>query len=290
MYESDLGTDNAAAADRLIAVLGKHPAGLMTDIDGTISPIVDHAHEAIVVPEARAALIALKDVLAVVAVVTGRSVRDARRMVDIDGVVYVGNHGLETLAEDGSVISPPELGPWVASLAGLMDTLRDALEPQTTGIVLENKGATASIHMRLAHDQRAAEQRIMQAVEVLAAPRGWRVESGRMVVNLLPPLPIDKGSAVVNLIRERGLRHVVYAGDDVTDTNAFRALLALEAAGEVDEAICLAVVGPETPPVVRELGDVCVSSVKDVAYVLERTANTLRADATMGQGAANRRE
>jgi trehalose 6-phosphate phosphatase len=263
---------------------------LITDIDGTISPMVDRAADARVLPEARSALAILQRVLDVVAVVTGRSVRDARRMVALEGVVYIGNHGLETLAEDGSVMTSPELEPWVAHLAELMAALEQELQPESSGIMLENKGVSASIHFRRARDQREAERQIMQALDVLAAPGGWRIEPGRMVVNLLPPLPIDKGSAVVDLIRERGLRHVVYAGDDVTDTNAFRAMLALEAAGEVDDALCLSVVGRETAPVVRELGDVCVSSVSHLAVVLERTANALRADATMDTGAANRRE
>lgn len=290
MYESNLETDNAAVADRVISVLSREHSGLITDIDGTISPMVDRAEDARVLPQARTALASLRSLLDVVAVVTGRSVRDARSMVHLDGVIYIGNHGLETLAEDGSVMISPELEPWVGHLAALMEALEQQLKPESSGIVLENKGVSGSIHLRLAHDKHEAERRIMQAVDLLAAPGGWRIEPGRMVVNLLPPFPIDKGSAVVDLTRRRGLRNVVYAGDDVTDANAFRALLALESRGEVDHALCVSVVGRETAPVVRELGDVSVSSVQDLANVLERTANALRADATMDEGAANRRE
>ncbi|MBV9580157.1 MAG: trehalose-phosphatase, partial [Chloroflexi bacterium] len=94
----------------------------MTDIDGTISPMVARPEEAMVLPRAREALIGLSQRLRVVAVVTGRSVDDARHMVDVDGLTYIGNHGLESLSH-GRPETLPEAQPWVPRLATALNAV-----------------------------------------------------------------------------------------------------------------------------------------------------------------------
>jgi trehalose 6-phosphate phosphatase len=277
VYESRLqpATSETRLVQRLADLLRGPTAGLVTDVDGTISPIVEHPADALVLPSARDALRRLRDRLAVVAVVSGRTVKDARRMVGVDGLVYVGNHGHEILTTDGPTVVP-EARPWVPRLAGVLDNLRKRVD--SPGVLIENKGATASIHYRTADDPDAARMEILGILATHGLTSGLRVEEGRMVVNLLPPLRVSKGSAVTWLARERELTHLAYLGDDLTDAHAFQALAVLRETADT-ATLSIGVVGDETPPPVRQLADVTVPSVESVARVLAGTADALDADA-----------
>ena len=118
-----------------------------------------------------------------------------------------------------------------------------------------------------------------------AVTSGLRIEEGRMVINLLPPLTVTKGSAVTWLAREHHLQRIVYFGDDVTDAHAFKALTVLREKARL-ETLSVGVVGRETPPSVRQLADVTVPSVEAVATTLCAVAEALQtgqtSSATMG--------
>jgi trehalose 6-phosphate phosphatase len=103
---------------------------------------------------------------------------------------------------------------------------------------------------------------------------GLRVEEGRMVLNLLPPLIVTKGSAVTWLVRRYALERIVYLGDDVTDAHAFRALGVLRQTLGA-QTMGIGVVGPETPLSVRQLADATVATVQAVADLLCRVAERL---------------
>jgi trehalose 6-phosphate phosphatase len=282
VYESASQTDNAPElVQRVVALLGSGRAGLVTDIDGTISPIVARPEEARVLPRARQALERLRHRLALVAVVSGRTVADARGMVDVDGLTYVGNHGLEILSERGPELVP-EARPWVPRLAAVLGQIqREYLE---SGVLIENKGATASLHYRLAADPGRTRRELLDLLARRAITSGLRVEEGRMVINLLPPLTVTKGSAVSWLVRTHHLDRLVYLGDDLTDAHAFSALAVLRQNGEA-RTLGIGVLTPETPPSVRQLADTCVQSVQEVADLLCRTVEGLEAGASMEAGA-----
>src|SRR5207237_2757672 len=112
---------------RVVDLLGSGRAGLVTDVDGTISPIVARPEEAIVLPDAKRALSGLKQHVSVVAVVSGRAAADARTMLGIDGLTYIGNHGLEIWSGDGPQLVP-EVRPWVPRLASVLDDVARQLE------------------------------------------------------------------------------------------------------------------------------------------------------------------
>jgi len=269
VYESSIDTDNAAArrlVGPVIDVLGQGRTGLVVDVDGTISPIVARPEDAFVLPKARQALIGLRRRLAVLGIVTGRSVDDARSLVKLDGLTYIGNHGLEVW-RDGHAETLPEALPWVPVVARVLDEVAAKLDPGLkVGVIFEDKGATASLHYRLAPDPAQVRR---QLLEILAgcASTGLQVEEGRRVINLLPPLHINKGSAVTWIVREHGLGGIVYLGDDITDAHAFRALNSLREAGGM-RTLSVGVVGPETPAIVRHSADVRVPSVDAVADLL----------------------
>jgi trehalose 6-phosphate phosphatase len=265
VYASRLDPDNPLV-ERARMVLAQAPAGLFTDVDGTISPIVSHPADARVLPAARSALSTLRSGLAVVAVVSGRRAEDARRLIGLPDLVYVGNHGLETLV-DGELRIAPAAQRWLPTVGEAVAALRQRL-PQP-GVVVEDKGASASVHLRLAAEGDRDQAR--RAVENVGCRLGLRVEYGRMVVNLLPPVPIDKGSAVRELADAHQLRGLVYVGDDVTDTHAYAALADLRRRNSC-AALSLAVVGPETPPIVARMADACLGSSEEVASLLQLLA------------------
>ena len=92
------GPDPIATALSLARnALGAAPAGLLTDLDGTLAPIVDDPDASRPLSEAVAALTALTERLAVVAVISGRAPDDARRRLGTDRLLVIGNHGLERL-------------------------------------------------------------------------------------------------------------------------------------------------------------------------------------------------
>jgi trehalose 6-phosphate phosphatase len=270
-------------------LLGSGRAGLITDFDGTISPIVARPEDAHIVPRARAALAGLRDQLTVVAVVSGRGVEDLRARVGVDGLAYVGNHGLEIWNEaTGRAELVKEARPWVPRLATVLEQLQS--EISVPGVLIENKGVTASLHYRLAPDPEAARTRLLDILARRALTSGLRIEEGRMVINLLPPLTVTKGSAVTWLVREHQLGRVVYIGDDITDAHAFRALKVLEQANGEIKTLSIGVVGPETPASIRQLADAGLPSVNAVADLLCRVLETLRANARMTTRAPTDRE
>src|SRR6185503_4316847 len=130
-------------------------------------------------------LAGLHGILALVAVVSGRTAADARAMVGIPGLIYVGNHGLEIWSERGAEIVP-EARPWVPRLAAVLEDVTRQLR-HSDGILVENKGATASLHYRLAPDPEQARRDLLELLARCALTSGLRIEEGRMVINLLPP-------------------------------------------------------------------------------------------------------
>jgi trehalose 6-phosphate phosphatase len=148
---------------------------------------------------------------------------------------------------------------------------------------IENKGITGSIHYRLAPDQRAARARILELVGRRALTSGLRVEEGRMVVNLLPPLRVSKGSAVRWLAESYRLDGLVYFGDDLTDVHAFETLRTLRSSGQA-QTLGIGVVGPETPARVRQVVDACVPSAEAVAELLGGLLEWLHPSDTMEAG------
>jgi trehalose 6-phosphate phosphatase len=277
VYASQSQRANAALVQRVVDLMKDGRAGLVTDIDGTISPIELRPEDAHVLPRARDALANLRDVLTLVAVVSGRTVADARRMVGIDGLTYVGNHGLEIGTRTGSQIVP-EARPWVPRLAAALDDVTRQI--QIPGVLVENKGASGSLHYRLAADPDHARTALLAILARRAKSSGLRIEEGRMVINVLPPLTVSKGSAVTWLMRKHHLQRLVYIGDDVTDAHAFAAVTAMRQADNV-QTLSIAVVGDETPPSVRRLADTTVASVAAVADLLDQASERLRLSARM---------
>jgi trehalose 6-phosphate phosphatase len=207
--------------------LGGTPLSILLDIDGTLAPIAPRPDQAKVPAETCKALerlIAIPD--AHVAVVTGRSVADGRRIVPLKGLGVIGNHGFEVLGESGEVISEPDAVSYLDSVRKAAAELHP-LEQQIQGVVLEDKHWTLSVHYRLA--PRPAIKGIADKVHTTARELGLKVTKGKEVLELRPPLEVNKGTAAVLWVKRLGLSSsasVLYVGDDRTDEDAFRELRA----------------------------------------------------------------
>jgi len=252
------------ALDLARAALADPPAGLLTDLDGTLAPIVSDPSAVRVLPGAADALVALAGRLAVTGIVSGRGAADARRIIGSDRVLVVGNHGLEWL-EAGS--SEPMPAP---ELSGAADAVRDALAqiPDLPGVIAENKGLSATIHFRNAPDPLAAGARVREALE-RAAPAGVAVRPGRMSLELRPAGAGDKGTATRAVVERYGLRGLVVLGDDVTDLDMFRAAVALRDAGRLRAAVLGVAGGHEVPASVREAADAILPDPQAVVELLQ---------------------
>src|SRR5688572_15353527 len=218
------GAEDTPAAHRIPdeRLVGR-PTVVMLAVDGTLAPIAPHPSLAVVPPETRGVIarLASREWL-VVALVSGRAAHDARRLVGVENVWTIGNHGAEVMDPNGDVVVDPEIvlyGPQVARVAQTLDPLLSPLK----GVHLENKGWSLSVHYRAADE--GIVPRLTAVVEGEAARNGLRITLGKKVLEVRPPVLVDKGTAVYHLARNLGAlgddAAVVFAGDDVTDEDAF---------------------------------------------------------------------
>lgn len=253
-----------SATETLLQTLLEQPRiGLVSDVDGTLSQIVDQPDAATISPQHRTHLRQLQTQLALVAFVSGRAARDLRRMVDLPDAVYVGNHGLEWW-QDGAVVLSSE----AAAYRPALETVRDALRPHTvSGMIIEDKGATLSIHYRQTADPTATVDTLRPVLADLTARHQLKLFQGRMVFEVRPPIAINKGTALRELVTRYELAGAVYIGDDTTDVDALQMARDLRAAGTC-YALGLGVQASETPETVLTTADLLVTGVQDVASML----------------------
>jgi trehalose 6-phosphate phosphatase len=203
-------------------------AAVLLDVDGTLAPIVERPEDAAVPEETRAEVARLDDRYGLVACISGRPSADARRLVGLDGLEYVGVHGLE---------ANPEARRFAPQLVAFAERIA---WPWT----VENKaGVTLSFHYREAEDMEQAAQRASEVARA-AEEAGLTPHPGRKVLEVRPPVHADKGTAVRRLLDGRPLTRALYAGDDTTDLDAFRGL---DEAG-LDVALKVSVGSPEMNP------------------------------------------
>jgi trehalose 6-phosphate phosphatase len=263
------------------AVAGKNAQGVITplreasassalvlDIDGTIAPIVPRPEDASVPPRIRELMTALQARYALVACVSGRRARDARRVVGIDSLHYVGNHGLERLRAGASGAEPqPGLEAYrdqVLSFA--TDSYNEEL--RELGVRLEDKDVIWSFHWREAADETASRAALMR-VAAAAEANGLVPHWGRKVLEIRPPVPFGKGSALESLLGESDFEAALYAGDDTTDLDAFRKLRELRASGRLPYSVCVGVISAEGPPEIAGEADLRVDGPDGMAELLE---------------------
>ncbi len=242
---------------------------MLTDVDGTLAPIVDRPEDAEVPLETSEILRRLAGIYPLVACVTGRRALEARDMVGVADLVYVGNQGFELLLPGKDVPEiDPAAGPRGSSAADFLSEL-DWEELGAVGVRQEDKGPIQVLHWRGCDDDVKAERAVTDIAEA-ARDRALIPLWGRKVLDLRPVAGIDKGSAVHRLLVDHApLDAALFAGDDRTDLDAFRALSRLAGSKRLGSAVRVGVVSPESPSEIEAEADIVVAGTLGVRAILE---------------------
>jgi trehalose 6-phosphate phosphatase len=233
------------------------------DFDGTLSPIVLDPATAEPAEGAVEALHALSRDYATVAVVSGRPVAflDARLRLGGTGVLAFGLYGLERLV-DGRRIVDDEAASWQRAVDQVA-AAAEAVAPEGVGV--ERKGLAVTLHVRPAPEHDAWARAF---AESQAAAVGLQLDAGRSSYELRPPLHIDKGTVVGQLVQ--GLDAAAFVGDDRGDLLAFDALDRFAADGGL--AVKIAVRSAEAPAELLERADELVDGPAAVVTLLRELA------------------
>jgi trehalose 6-phosphate phosphatase len=190
-------------------------------------------------------------------------------MVSIGSINYVGSHGVELLRAG-----------WTEAVldAGVADWIRrihdfgrenDTADTRKRRVRLEDKGPIVAFHWRGAPDEDAAKSTV-DAIAQRAQAAGLRTHWGRKVLEVRPPVRIDKGSGVIRLLDEVGpdTEMALYVGDDTTDIDAFRALGSMVEEGRLERAVRVGVQSDEGPSEIQAQADFVVDGPDGVRELL----------------------
>ncbi len=243
-------------------------AAILLDIDGTLAPIVRHAADAHVPEATRTLLIEIAKRYRVVGCVSGRRAATARQIVAIGTLAYVGNHGGELLRPGATRPEvDPELATWTARIRAFAARALTA-EHQRQRVRGEDKDAIAAFHWRGAPDEHAAEASVRE-IAAEAEREGFVVHWGRKVLEVRPPVALDKGIGIARLLRGSPAEMALYVGDDTTDLDAFRGLRELVQSGALQSALCVAVDSDEAPAELAREADLTLEGTHGVRELLE---------------------
>jgi trehalose 6-phosphate phosphatase len=261
---------SAALLPEALAPLRAEPgrAAVLLDIDGTLAPIVERAEEAHVPEPTRQLVIEVARRYGLVACVSGRRASEARAMVSVGTIFYIGTHGAEVLRPGQT---RPAFNPELEAWAGRIDAFGrelDFADLRRTRVRLEHKGPILALHWRGAPDEDAARATV-DAAAAKAQAAGLHTQWGRKVLELRPPVSFDKGSAITALLRQFDVDAALYAGDDRTDIDAFRALERLAEGGRIGQAVRVAVRSDDGPPDIEADADFTVEGTAGVRRLLE---------------------
>jgi trehalose 6-phosphate phosphatase len=240
-------------------------AGIFLDVDGTLAPIVARAEDAHVPEKTSLLLGRLARRYRLVACVSGRSATEARRLVGVGRITYAGAHGAELL-EPGSTKPTvlPAFADWAPRVQAFVRA-RDERDLRLLRVRIEDKGPIVALHWRGVPDEDAARTRL-EGIAQEAEAEGLRTHWGRKVLEIRPPVEVNKGQAVAELIRRHDLRAAMFAGDDATDLDAFDALDALP------DAVRVGVRSAEGPEAIVDRADIVVDGPEGVLEVLAALA------------------
>ena len=242
-------------------------SALFFDMDGTLAPIVQRAEDATVPKETSLLLARLSRRYGLVACISGRAASDVRRLVGVGGIAYAGSHGAELLGPNQAAARvAPDFKRWEPDVKAFVRE-RDTPELRALRVRIEDKGPIMSFHWRGAPDEDAARDRVERLADEAEAAGLW-THRGRKVLEVRPPVRIDKGQAVRELIGRSDARAALYAGDDTTDLDGFAALTELVEDGALEDAVRVGVRSDEAPREIVEQADVVVDGIDGMRELL----------------------
>ncbi|SCG86034.1 putative trehalose-phosphate phosphatase 8 [Methanobacterium congolense] len=239
---------------------------IITDVDGTISEIVPTPQEAFVSYSMKETLTGLSKKFQMVAVVSGRPVEDVKRMIGIEGLLYVGNHGMEYM-KNGQIQVEEDTKRYIQRINEAACKIKEEESCNAEGVLLEDKGLCFSIHYRLCKDPNARKI-LLDALKDMEELKGLQIKEGRKVIEIRPPTGYDKGKILERIVKDHDVKSVIYLGDDVTDSDAFRKLNELKTQGKLDGESIIILSG-EIPSRIKEEASYFLESVDDVLKFFE---------------------
>jgi trehalose 6-phosphate phosphatase len=252
--------------ESLLSLISEPQFGIISDFDGTLALFADTPGGAAIVPEIAALIDTLAEKVAAFALVSGRGVVDLRQRFDRPWAVYYGNHGIEYWSEGGAR-NALLAQPWVEPMRSLLGQIGPLGIP---GAFIEDKGITIAIHYRLTADPAKARETLLQRLQPLCDQYGLELTEGHSIFEIKPPIQVNKGTAAAAIVKDHGLKSVLFLGDDVTDTHAMQHLHALSADPKCElNALSVGVIHAASPPSLLESCDMTADGVKDVEALFE---------------------
>ncbi len=243
--------------------------GLLSDFDGTLCHFQPYPEMPHMTARNEQLIIELTKLLPVVSLISGRAALELESVVQLPGIAYVGNHGMEEL-RDGNVIVVDAAREWEERMNGFYHELG---EPTIPGVRHQFKRVTMSVTYRYADQPEKVRLQLLDKLQTINEKYGFHLSEGRTIWEIKPPIEANKGTAIAALVKEHQLETAIYLGDDYTDVSAFESIKALHAAGQIN-GLSVAVLGETDIPLVRETADVLANSVEDVedllAFILEK--------------------
>lgn len=258
----------SAAIAPLLADPGR--TAVFSDLDGTLAPIVDNPRDAVIEPAVREVFSGLAKRYGAAGIVSGRPCLDARRIIGLESLIYYGNHGFEALRP--GVGSNPEIARAIGDHRDDVHTFTDPnLDEDATdavGLRIEDKRTIVALHWRGAPDEAAAEAEA-ERLATEAEQAGLWIHRGRKVLELRPPVEVNKGTAMQSLLESGRYGGAFYAGDDITDIDAFKTLAQMREQRSVTEIVRVAVLSDEGPEDLGDHADLEVEGTAGLIPVLE---------------------
>lgn len=264
----------APAADALHAT----PWLVVSDFDGTLSPLQMDPWGATIVPLAQRALrrLAVRPATTVV-LLSGRGAADLAGRVRVGGARYLGNHGMEW----GRLPRRTAARHLTTSRRPGFETYDAAAEALATGVprlvpepwlVVERKPPAMALHFRAAPDLAAAARRVREAVDRLDPDRQFERLAGMRMLELRPPGATTKAQALATLLDEVRPGFAVMLGDDVSDAAALRVLVATRA-GSTTRSLAIGVhARSDAVPEIMAAADAVLPGPLEAARLLWRLA------------------
>ena len=262
---------------RLQKILAQKPCGLAFDIDGTLSPIAPTPNEARIYPGVQSLLEQARKYTHI-AILTGRSIDDGAAMVNLDGLTYIGTHGMEW-SEGLPWLHPVEITPQALNYYEPGKYLLDLVDQhlvELPGVIVQRKRIGGTIHYRLAPDPVETRQKLLSLLGQPAQQVNMRLSEGKFALEIRIPLVVHKGRAIRQFVERYRLNAIMFAGDDRTDLDAVIEITKMQKEGI--SALSIVVQHSDTLPELLAQADIVVQEVPGMVELFREMVTILESD------------
>lgn len=208
-----------------------HYICVFLDYDGVLTPITNTPCQAVLPKKIKCILkqLARKSNL-MLAIISGRSIKNIMDMVKIKNIIYAGNHGLE-FGDSQTTFELPLSLQYKTGLKQLKSELTNRLT-KIKGALIEDKKTSLSLHYRLANkaDIPAIKSVFKSTITCVKMEDQIKTFSDKKTLEITPNISWNKGKIVLliltllhSLLKHKNIMPI-YIGDSLTDEDAFRVL------------------------------------------------------------------